>query len=378
MSAKNQIEIIHVRSFREMREFIDFPHQLYRNDPAYVPRLFVQEREQLSRKNPYFEHSEAGFFLARRSNETVGRIAWFLNNNHLKFSGRREIFFGYFDAINEQSVADALLSVVHQYGISCGCNAVLGPIEFSTNDTCGLLIEGYQLPPRILMPYNAPYYRELLTNAGYLPVQQLDAYEISTEDKPKSLGSLVDRIMQRHSRLGIRIRPIDFKRFYAEVDSLFRIYERIYSENWGYMPITRAEFFHQAKSLKQVSIPDLVLIAERRGEVIGYAVGIRDANEIFATFKNGRLLPFNIFKLMQLEKVKHIKILNLGVLPEYRKSGVDVVMYNHYFDVARRIGISSAEASYVMGSNKAMSRALLHINARLSKKYAIYQRRLEL
>jgi ribosomal protein S18 acetylase RimI-like enzyme len=377
MNTSNRIEIIQATSSRQIREFIDFPHSLYRNDPIYVPRLFMQERELLSKKNPYFEHSEAGFFLARRGSETVGRIAWFLNNNHIKQSGRREILFGYFDAVNDQSVADALLSVVQQHGISCQCDSILGPIEFSTNDTCGLLIDGFNLPPMILMPYNAPYYTELLTKAGYVSVQELHAFDIRTEDKPEFLAPLVDRITLRLTRLGIQIRPLDFKRLDVEAETLFRLYEGIYSKNWGYIPITKAEFLHQAKGLKQIAIPDFVLVAERQGAAIGYAVGIWDANETFSTFKNGRLFPFNFIKLLNIDKAKHMKILNLGVLPEYRALGVDVVMYAHYFDTAKRLGIASAEASYVMGSNESMRKALIHINARLTKKYAIFQRDLE-
>lgn len=374
MTAGHPIEITPVTTRAEVKAFIDFPSRLYRDDPTFVPRLFLQQKEQLSKENPYFEHSEAGFYLARSGGETIGRIGWFLNHHHVQFSGRRELFFGFFDAVNDQPVADALLAVVHDQGRSMGCDSILGPIEFSTNDTCGLLIEGFDRRPAILMPYNAPYYQDFLAHAGYACVQELHAYEVRGADRPEFLDPLADRITERLKERGITIRIMDFDRFDAEVESLFSIYQEVFSGNWGFMPLSRRDFLSQAKALRQVSIPDFVLIAEDKGRPIGYAVGVFDANEVFATFRNGRLLPFNVFRLPKVKQVSRLKILNLGLIPGYRDLGIDLVMYARIFETGLRLGLESAEASYVMGSNERMRRAILRVNGHLTKRYAIFQR----
>jgi len=374
MTSDQTIEIVPVSSHAQVKEFIDLPNRLYRGNPAYVPRLFLQQKEQLSNANPYFLHSDARYFLARAGSETVGRIAWFLNNNHIAFSKRRELFFGFFDAVNNQAAADALLAVVHKHANAERCEAVLGPIEFSTNDTCGLLIEGFDLPPAILMPYNAPYYQNLLTRAGYEPVQELHAYEIRVADWPAFLDTLSGWLMRRLQARGITIRTMDFHRLDTEVESLFPVYEQVFSANWGYMPLSHSDFLHQAKDLRKISIPDFVLVAEAGGRAIGYAVGVFDANEVFAKFRNGRLLPFNVFRLRGINKVSHLKIVNLGVVPEYRTIGIDVVMYARIFDACRCHNIPSAEASYVMASNERMKSAIHRLNGCVTKRYAIYKR----
>ncbi len=373
MDAQSAIEIVPVNTPRRVKEFIDFPNRLYRSDPVYVPRLYLQQRESMSRTNPYFRLSEAGFFLARRNGGTIGRIAWFLNNNHVTFSARREMLFGFFDSVNDLEVAESLLAVVHREAAARACTTVLGPIEFSTNDTCGLLIHGFNAPPSVLMPYNASYYEGLLRRAGYVAVQELHAYEIRVAEAPAFLSPLSDRLVLRLAARGIRVRTMDFSRFDQEVDRLFPLYERMFSDNWGYMPLTPAEFRHQAEGLRQISIPEFVLIAEQNGSPIGYAVGLFDANRIIASFRNGRLLPFNFVKLLRLKRVNHVKIINLGVVPEYRGRGIDAVMYHRFSEAFRTLGIDSVEASYVMGSNRAMKEPILHMNGRLTKKYAIFR-----
>jgi hypothetical protein len=376
MATGPSIDLVPVTSRRLLRAFIDLPHRLYRDEPAYVPRLFVQQKEQLSRRNPYFRHSDAGYLLARRGGEFLGRIAWFLNAQHLRFSGRRELLFGCFDAVDDPAVSEALLGAVHGQARALACTAVLGPIEFSTNDTCGLLIDGFDRPPALLMPFQAPHHAALLAHAGYQTVQELHAYEIRGADRPPFLEALAGRLEARLAPRGIAVRAMDFSRFQAEVEALYPIYEAIFSGNWGFMPLSRAEFLHMAAGLRQVSAPDFALVAERNGAPIGYAVGVFDANEVFASFRRGRLLPFNFFRLGRIRKVKRLKILNLGVVPAFQNLGLDLLMATRLFEAGLRRGMDAAEASYVMGSNLRMQRAILRLNGRLTKRYAIFRKEL--
>jgi ribosomal protein S18 acetylase RimI-like enzyme len=374
MVCSHSLEIVPVDSGGRLRDFIAFPHWLYRGEPAYVPRLNLQEKQHLSSSNPYFQHSEAQYFLARSGSETLGRIAWFLNRQHLAFSGRRELFFGYFDTVDDLTVAGSLLQMVHEAALRQGCTAILGPIEFSTNDTCGLLTEGFDRPPAILMPFHAPHQGRLLTAEGYAVVQELLAYEVEARTCPPTLLELGHRLGARLERQGITVRTLDFARFDEEVAALFPIYETVFGANWGFMPLTWPDFLHQAKGLKQVSREDFVLVAEYGGRAVAYLAGIYDANLVFAGFKDGRLLPFNLFKLGRIGKVSRLKVLNLGVVPEFRHLGIEILMYAKLFEAAVRRGIQALEASYVMGSNVRMQRSLSWLNARITKRYAIFRK----
>ncbi len=369
------VTLVPVEGRRLRTAFLDLPHRLYERFPAYVPRLHAQQVWQHSERNPWFRHSTAASWLALRGGRPVGRVSWFLNRSHVARSGRREAFFGFLDAEDEAGVVATLLGAVEARSRDTGCVAVLGPIEFSTNDTCGLLVDGFDRPPAILMPWNPPWLPPLVERAGYAPVMSLEAWEIP--GRPAALDRVTERVRERLAARGITVRPVDLSRFDDEVDRLFRLYEPIFGENWGFMPLTLAEFREQAKDLRRVTLPELAVVAEHRGEPIGYAVGIFDANRVLRGFRRGRLLPFNVLKLPRIRRVDRIRILNLGVVPHFRRMGVELLLYAHFADVGARRGIATAEASYVMGDNGPMRRALARLGASVSKRYAIYRRELD-
>jgi GNAT superfamily N-acetyltransferase len=366
------LEIIQVKGRRALARFIDLPHRLYAGLPAYVPRLHLQQAWQFSPRNPWFEHGEAATFLARRDGREVGRVAWFLNRAHVDWSGRREAFFGFLDAGPDGEAVRALLDAVEQRSRAAGCTAVLGPIEFSTNDTCGLLTAGFELPPAILMPWNPDWLPPVVEAAGYAPAMTLEAWEVS--QRPAAEDPLAERLRVRLAAQGVTLRHLDFGRFDEEVAGLYPIYEQVFGRNWGFMPLSRAEFEQQARDLRQVSIPQLALVAEHRGERVGYAVAVFDANLVLASFRRGRLLPFNFLKLRRVPKVDRIRIVNLGLVPRFRRLGLHHLMYAHFAEVGRRRGITTAEASYVMGNNRLMQQALQRMGGRVIKRYSIYRR----
>ena len=366
------LEIVPVESRQQRAAFIDLPHRLYAGCPAYVPRLCVQQEWQFSSKNPWFAHGAEASWLARRGGRQVGRISWFLHGGHVAHAGRREAFFGFLDAADDAEVVRALLGAVEARARAEGCEAVLGPIEFSTNDTCGLLTAGFELPPAVMMPWNPAWLPPLVEAVGYAPAMALDAWEIPS--RPVVVDALAAPLRERLAARGITLRPIDFARFDEEVAGLYPLYERIFGDNWGFMPLSRAEFEEQARDLRRVSIADLAVIAEDRGERIGYAVALFDANRVLASFRRGRLLPFNFLKLRRIPRVGRIRVLNLGVVPRYRRLGLDLLMYAHIADAGRRHGVTTAEASYVMSNNRPMRQALERMGAYVSKRYAIYRR----
>ncbi len=302
----------------------------------------------------------------------MGRVAIFLNQIHMTRSGRREAFFGFLDATDDARVVAGLLETVERAAKAAGCSAVLGPIEFSTNDTCGLLVEGFERRPALLMPWNPPWLPRLVEQAGYAPAMTLAAWEIGT--RPAILDAVAAPIEERLRARGITVRPIDLRRFDEEVAALFPLYEPIFGRNWGFMPLTREEFQEQARDLRRATFPDLALIAEGGGRPIGYAAAVFDANEVFRTFQRGRLLPFNVFRLGRVRHVDRVRVVNLGVLPRYRRLGLDVVLYKHIADACAKRGVRCAEAAYVMDNNVPMRSALQRMGAEVSKRYAIYQR----
>jgi ribosomal protein S18 acetylase RimI-like enzyme len=366
------LELVPVESRRQRAAFIDLPHRLYAGCAAYVPRLCVQQEWQFSAKNPWYAHGVEASWLARRDGREVGRVSWFLHGGHVAHAGRREAFFGFLDAADDAETVRALLGAVEARSRAEGCEAVLGPIEFSTNDTCGLLTDGFDLPPAVMMPWNPAWLPPLLEAAGYAPAMALEAWEIPS--RPAVVDALAAPLRERLAARGITLRPIDFSRFDEEVAGLYPLYQRIFGENWGFMPLSRAEFEEQARDLRRVSIADLAVIAEDRGERIGYAVALFDANQVLASFRRGRLLPFNFLKLRRVPRVGRIRVLNLGVVPRYRRLGLDLLMYAHIADAGRRHGVTTAEASYVMGNNRPMRQALERMDAYVSKRYAIYRR----
>jgi GNAT superfamily N-acetyltransferase len=366
--------LVPVDGRRRRRAFLDLPHRLYEGDPAYVPRLHAQQAWQHSPRNPWFRHSTAEAWLALRDGRAVGRVACFLHRGHMAHAGRREAFFGCLDCEDDPAVAAALLRRVEARARADGCTAVLGPIEFSTNDTCGLLVEGFDRPPAILMPWNPAWLPPLVAAAGYAPAMTLEAWEL--EGRPVVVDRAAARLRDRLAARGLTVRTLDLSRFEAEVGALFPIYREVFGQNWGFMPLTAAEFHEQARDLRRATFPDLAFVAEDRGRPVGYAVAVLDANEVFRTFRRGRLLPFNFLKLPRVRRVGRVRVVNLGLVPRYRRLGLDLLLYAAIADGCARHGIGRAEASYVMADNAPMRRALEALGAKVTKRYAILRREL--
>jgi len=366
--------LVPVEGRRLRNAFIDLPHRLYEAYPAYVPRLHAQQSWQHSRKNPWFRHSIAESFLAVRDGRPVGRVSAFLNRSHLAHSGRREAFFGFLDAEEDGALVAALLARVEARARAWGCDAVVGPVEFSTNDTCGLLVDGFDLPPAILMPWNPSWLPPLVERAGYAPAMSLEAWDVGA--RPPVIDERAGRLRERLAARGLTVRTLDMSRFAEEVDRLFPLYEQIYGQNWGFMPLTLEEFREQARDLRRATFPDLAFVAEDHGRPVGYAVAVLDANLVFREFRRGRLLPWNFTKLPRVRRVGRVRILNLGIVPRHRRLGLDLVLYAAIADACGRHGIPSGEASYVMGDNEPMRRALRRLGARVTKRYAIYRKEL--
>jgi GNAT superfamily N-acetyltransferase len=331
-------------------------------------------------KNPFFEHAEAEYFLAERGGEVVGRIAAIANRLHNETHGDRIGFFGFFESVDDQAVADGLFSAAADWLRARGFDTMRGPASFSVNDECGLLVHGFDTPPTLMMPHNPRYYASLLERAGFAGAKNLLVYQGGAMDRyipvPERLARGTELIRQRQ---GITLRALDMKRFDADVAEIKRIYNEAWQKNWGFVPMTEHEIDHLAEQFKPVVIPDIVPFAEKDGRVIGFGIVLPDLNEILQTNRSGRLLPVlpKLLWRLQRRRFKRARILLLGILPEYQGKGVDAMLYHWIWtQCGEKLGITWGEAGWILEDNAAMNAGLEKMTFRVYKTYRLYDRTL--
>ncbi|TKC09511.1 hypothetical protein [Pedobacter frigoris] len=367
--------IVAVSSKNELATFIDFPHELYKNDSNYVPELFIAQRDLLT-THPFHKHSSLQCFLLYDGNQVIGRITAILNNSHNAMNNASDGFFGFFDCINDQESANLLLNTAADWLKDKGVkNKIMGPVNFSTNESCGLLIEGFDSPPVVMMPYNASYYPSLLEGWGLTKQVDLIAWRFTGDNYDDRSVKLMDRLQDRLKRNDITIRKVNMKNFKQEAASLREVYNKAWDKNTGFVPLNDEEFDYQAKDLKLVLDPDFCLVAEHEGKLVGFGAAIPDMNQIQIKIKKGRLLPTGIFKLLfGKKKVTGIRILLLGVVDGYRKMGIEACIYGGIIKAYRAKGLKYAEASWTLEHNDLVNNAIIAIKGDPYKKYRIYEK----
>ena len=370
------IEIKKVESKKQLAAFVDFPHTLYEGDPNYVPELHIAQRDILTPgKHPFHNHSTMQLFLAYKDGVIKGRIAAILNNNHNKFKNVTEGFFGFYDLYNDREVSKKLLSEAEKWLVGNGATKMTGPVNPSTNETAGLLVDGFESPPVAMMTYNKPYYLDLLTAEGFTKNVDLLAYDLPTNVVDKKTLKLKELLRQRLKDRNITIRNINLKNFDSEVQKILKVYNAAWQENTGFVPMTDDEFKYLAKDLKMILDKDFAFVAEHEGNTIGFALAIPDINQTLIKIKGGRLLPTGIFKLLfGKKKINYVRIIALGVNKEYRKAGIEAFFYAEIIQRAIDKKITGGEASWILEDNEMMNKGLLKMNARVYKRYRILEK----
>lgn len=371
------INIKKVESNKQLKEFINCQWNFYTEDKNFVPPLKSERKELLSKDvNPFFEHSDIANFLAYEGENIVGRISAIINDNHNKTHNDKVGFFGFFECINNQKVANALFYEAEKWLKNKGMDAVRGPANPSINDEMGLLIEGYDSPPVVLMTYNPEYYLELIENAGYNKVKDLYAYLLHYENFMTEKLERLQNIVR--TRNNITIREVNFKnkeQFNKDVQTLHYIYNQAWEKNWGAVKMTKNEFDYLAKGLKQIATPELAFILEIKGEPAGFVLGLPDINQALIKNKKGSLVGAAWYLLTGKKKINMIRIIVLGVLEEYRKTGADAVMYYEIGERTKRVGADRAEASWILEDNTMMNAALTQtVNGKVYKKYRVFEK----
>jgi GNAT superfamily N-acetyltransferase len=369
------VEVVAVDNQKALKQFVELPFSLHCDDPHWVPPLRIAVKELLDRKkHPFYLDAEAEFFLARRGENVVGRVAAIVDKAHNRFHGENAGFFGFFESVNDPVVAGALLSQARQWVSGRGAQFLRGPVNPSTNYECALLIDGFEFDPMVMMTYNPPYYPALMEQLGLRKAKDLFAYSHDARniDSPK-INRIADRVIRTS---GVTIRPIDMKDFDAEVARIWEVYGAAtgaWAGNWGFVPMSKTEFAAMGKEMKMIVKPELVLVGEVAGKVVGFALALPDVNQALKHAR-GNLLPTGLLKILYYQRlIKSVRVLALGVVEEYRASGLAAGFYATLVRNARKLGYEACEMSWILEDNVLMNRSLEVMGAKRYKTYRIYE-----
>jgi GNAT superfamily N-acetyltransferase len=371
-----------VQSRQDTEDFIRFPFTLYRGDPNWVPFLLSERRKFLDpNHNPFFDHADVALWLARRNGQVMGTISSHIDHLHNQIHGEKIGMFGLFETVDDYVVAEALFSTARDWVRERGMAALRGPLSFSQNHECGLLIDGFNGPPMVMMTYNPRYYIEFYERFGLTKAMDLYAYigdlvqfGGDTSKLPTKLVRVTEKVKKR---VGITTRPADMKHYDQEIVRAERVYNLAWEKNWGFVPMTDAEIAKTAADLRQVIDPNLAIIAEIDGEPVGVLVAIPDANQVLKHL-NGRLFPIGWIKaLWYARQVTGARLMIMGVVEEQRGRGIEALLMFETLKAAVENGYQSIELSWILENNDMMNRIMLNIGepygAHLYRTYRIYQ-----
>lgn len=365
-------------SRRDRLRFVKAQWQFYRHDRNWVPPLIFDRMKLLDvQRNPFYEHSKLALFLAEERGQPVGRIAAIVNDNHNRTHNDRVGFFGFYESVDSSEVSAALLDAAAEWlSVAHGMMHIRGPVNPSMNDECGLLVEGFDRPPVVLMPYNPPYYGTLLEQWGLQKVMDLYAYLLDEQNyRSEKLEQMIGVVRQRTK---VQIRAMNFRdrqQFRRDVATIKELYNSAWEKNWGFVKMTDAEFDYLAADLKQIADPNLILIAEVGGRAVGFGLALPDINECLIHNRSGRLLPGLWHLLTKQRRITLVRIIVLGILEEYRRTGIDAVLYWEIGERAKARGVHWGEASWILETNDPMNRALEHTMRGVRyKTYRLYER----
>ena len=370
------VQVQPVVSPAELEGFIRFPFRLHRQEPHWVPPLLLERREFYHpEKNPVFEYARVLLFSALRNGAVVGTIAAIRNERYCEYHpGDAGVgFFGAYECVDEQPVADALFAAAGGWLREQGKTVMRGPVNLTTNDVVGLLVEGFGDDPAIMMPYNPPYYAGQFDAAGFAKAKDVYAFALAGKDYDGRL----DHVAQRLAAGGrFRIRPVDLDNWKGELAFVRRCYNEAWARNWGFVPWTDRELDFIAKELKPLVDPRLAFMGEIDGAPCGFAISVPDANEAIKLAR-GRLFPVGLIRLLWKLKVtrcSRIRTIAMGILPEHRKRGLDAFLVHHLVRSATAMGYASSEMGWILEDNQPMLSALQQIKARKTKTYRVYDR----
>jgi hypothetical protein len=369
-----------VRTRRQLKRFVKVPFHLHCEHPQWVPPLVFERMQFLNRgKNPYFEHAEAEYFIAECDGEPVGRITAQIDERWDSYQGGADAMFGFFETVDDPEVAKALLDAATEWARGKGRTRILGPMDFTTNDEIGILVEGFEIRPMILQNWHPPFYRDLLEGLGYdkamdLLMWHLELGELKEGDQfaPEIHAAAAKALRDE----GVTIRNIVKRDLSEEMRRFTDVYNEAWADNWGFVPPTDAEIEFHAKILKEVIDEDWAFVAEKDGETVGVALTLPDINQVMAKM-GGRLLPFGWLKFLRgKRKIDRVRVFALGVKNDYRHGGVAAGLYLRHLDAASPDGVPAGETGWILETNGPMNRAMEGMGGKVVKRYRVYEQSL--
>jgi hypothetical protein len=373
-----EIEIRQVQNKKERKKFITFAWQIYRKDPDlnkyWVPPVIEDYMKTLDTDAfPLYDHADLALFTAWKDGAMVGTIAAIENRRHNAVHGDKVGFWGFFECLNEQGVANALFDAAARWLKRKGLTAMRGPISPSMNDQCGMLIRGYDSSPVFLMLYNPPYYNDLVLNYGHHVGQELLAWYIDQDSIDIGrLRRIAEHVKKREE---LTIRTMNMKDFDREVDRMKEIYNKAWEKNWGFVPMTDKEFYFLGKSLKPIANPNYIYFVEDRNKrTVGFSLSLPDVNQALKHVNGNPFSPVGLLKYLWYSRnISMVRTIVMGVLPEYRNKGVDSIMNAEIADYGGKHGVHASEMSWVLKANEAMSKLAKVIGGKPYKEYVIYE-----
>lgn len=361
---------------KERKQFIDFPYQHYFEDENWIPPLKMEQKKLIdTENNPFYENGDIALFLAEQDGELCGRIAAIQDRRYNEHHQNKTGFFGFFECIDDQSVANLLFKVAGDWLKQRGHTDILGPANPSMMDEVGILVDGFEYEPSIMMPYHKPYYNALITNAGLEKEMDMYAFRVTqasvTLDRIYRAEEIVRRRLPK-----LRIREIDTKNLDQEVEIVRDIFNRAWSQNWGFIPLSKEELEDLAEDLKLILDPKVAHIAEIDGEPVAFSIALPDLNQALK-HTDGTLFPTGIFKLLwHRRNIDQIRTALMGVIPKYQGKGIDALLHKEAIINGKEVGYKSSELSWVLESNKNMIRVAEKIGASIEKTYRMYTKEL--
>lgn len=380
-ASASPVRIVPVRTKRAMDEFVEFLYHLRGGLYHFTPPLRRDQRLLLDRdRHPFHEHADVEYFIARMNGRTVGRIAAIENHAHNHYHNERIGFFGFLESIDDARVFAALLRAAERWAKRRGLTALRGPCSFSTNEECGLLVDGYNGAPYIMMGYHLPYYKKNVEAAGYERVEDLLCYWVSRSSTPPRYFRLAEAAERRLERQGhkLRFRQLDVKRWDDEVALVKELYNKGWERNWGFVPLTEREMDFMAKQLRPIVDPRLVLFAEINGETAGFTFALPDYNTVLK-FMDGRTGPYQLALYFALRrKIRRFRLIMMGMLEKHRNKGIELVMYREFGRTAYAAGFQEAELSWILDDrNPAMKHQVeAMMGGNPYRRYRLYEKAL--
>jgi GNAT superfamily N-acetyltransferase len=372
------VEVKPVRSRQDRREFIELPFRLHATSEQWVPPIRLERRLFHSRRmNAYFKHAEAQEFVARRDARVVGRISAQVDRGYDDEHGPGTGMFGFLELEDDADVAPALLDAARGWLRDRGRSHMIGPMDYTMNDECGVLIEGFDREPMIKQPWHPPYYRQRVEEAGLQKAVDLYMWALDISDREKILPVIFELAEQAVTKHGITLRHLRRRDLSKNIKGVFgEVYNAAWKRNWGFVPYSDDDLKHYAEELQLVYDRNWFMTAEKDGETIGIAITVPDVNQLLKVM-NGNVFPLGWFKfLFRRDKyIDRVRVGFLGVKPEYQHTGTAALFYVEHFDMARVTPQKWGEMGWILETNRAMNRGMEAMGGRIAKRFRVYESR---